>query len=136
MRSASPLAAASAAASNASVTPASADTTTIGRVLRCARWTTPATRCNAPASATDVPPNLRTVDSLTDSPLETLFRVGQTPRRALRLTQSIVGKLTDERLSRRERRPLLAGPARPAAVPAGGTRPAWQIRVQSHPQSR
>src|SRR3989442_5522866 len=136
MRSASPLAAASAAASNASVTPASADTTTIGRVLRCARWTTPATRCNAPASATDVPPNLRTVDSLTDSPLETLFRVGQTPRRALRLTQSIVGKLTDERLSRRETRPLSAGRLRPAAVRAGGTGSGGPVRVKDHARAR
>src|SRR2546429_8790692 len=37
-----------------------------------------------------------------------LFRVGQTPR-ALRLTQSNVGKLTDERLPWRDTRPLSAG---------------------------
>src|SRR5204863_5794879 len=46
-----------------------------------------------------------------------LFRVGQTPR-ALRLTQSNVGKLTDERLPWRDTRPLSAGRLGPAAVRA------------------
>src|SRR5437762_6535500 len=65
-----------------------------------------------------------------------LFRVGQTPRRALRLTQSIVGKLTDERLSRRETRPLSAGRLRPAAVRAGGTDSGGQVRVKDHARAR
>src|SRR5437588_12122669 len=43
-----------------------------------------------------------------------LFRVGQTPR-ALRLTQSNVGKLTDERLPCRDTRRLSPGRRGPAA---------------------
>src|SRR6266576_1419102 len=50
-----------------------------------------------------------------------LFRVGQTPRRALRLTQSNVGKLTDERLPWRDTRPLSAGRVGPAAGGGGET---------------
>src|SRR5256885_15272512 len=44
--------------------PASADTTTTGRSPPCRR-TMATTRVNAAASATDVPPNLRIVTSLT-----------------------------------------------------------------------
>src|SRR6266566_219306 len=105
----------------------------MGWALRCARWTTPATRCNASASATDVPPNLRTVDSLTDSPLETLFRVGQTARRALRLTQSIVGKLTDERLCSSAK--AARGPLAVSSAPGrGGTGSAVETGVVQNVQ--
>src|SRR3989442_13724919 len=50
-----------------------------------------------------------------------LFRVGKTPRSALRLTQSNVGKLTDERLPWRDNRPRSAGRLGPAAGRPGGT---------------
>src|SRR2546427_8017650 len=59
---------------------------------------------------------------------EDLFRVGQTPRRALRLTQSNVGKLTDERLAWRDARPLSAcrlGPATGRAGATGSGRRGW-----------
>src|SRR5712691_2571967 len=61
-----------------------------------------------------------------------LFRVGQTPRRALRLTQSNVGKLTDERLPWRDKRPLSAGRLGPAAVRAEGTGSRGQGRLKDH----
>src|SRR2546429_5932186 len=63
-RATSPPAAAAAPANKASVTPASADTTTTGRGPPWRR-TMVTTRVNAAASATDVPPNLRIVTSLT-----------------------------------------------------------------------
>src|SRR5207247_523585 len=59
----------------------------------------------------------------------TFFRVGQTARRAVRLTQSIVGQLFDERLSRRGTRPLSAGRLRPAAVRAGASDSEGQVHV-------
>src|SRR6266700_5456341 len=61
-----------------------------------------------------------------------LFRVGQTPRRALRLTQSNVGKLTDERLPWRDKRPLSAGRLGPAAVRAEGTGSGGQGWLKDH----
>src|SRR5256884_4130829 len=63
-RATSPSAAYAAPANRASVMPASADTTTTGRGPPCRR-TMVTTRVNAAASATDVPPNLRIVTSLT-----------------------------------------------------------------------
>src|SRR5437870_5919424 len=63
-RATAPSAAAAAPANKASVMPASADTTTTGRGPPCRR-TMVTTRVNAAASATDVPPNLRIVTSLT-----------------------------------------------------------------------
>src|SRR2546426_4746437 len=63
---------------------------------------------------------------------EDLFRVGQTPRRALRLTQSNVGKLTDERLPWRDARPLSAGRLGPAAVRAEGTGSGGQGWLKDH----
>src|SRR5204863_114244 len=60
-----------------------------------------------------------------------LFRVGQTPR-ALRLTQSNVGKLTDERLPWRDTRPLSAGRLGPAAVRAEGTGSGGQGWLKNH----
>src|SRR5207302_2944284 len=63
-RATSPSAPAAAPANRASVMPASADTTTTGRGPPCRR-TMVTTRVNAAASATDVPPNLRIVTSLT-----------------------------------------------------------------------
>src|SRR5947207_6750882 len=60
-----------------------------------------------------------------------LFRVGQTPR-ALRLTQSNVGKLTDERLPWRDTRPLSAGRLGPAAVRAEGTGSGGQGWLKDH----
>src|SRR5467141_3620674 len=61
----------------------------------------------------------------------TFCRVGQTPRRALRVTQSIVGKLSDERLSRRGTRPLSAGRLWPAAVRAGARNFGTRIHVET-----
>ena len=58
-----------------------------------------------------------------------LFRVGQPPRRAVRWTQTIVGQLFDERLSRRGTRPLSAGRLRPAAVRAGASDSEGQVHV-------
>src|SRR5207302_9440171 len=60
-----------------------------------------------------------------------LFRVGQTPR-ALRLTQSNVGKLTDERLPWRDTRPLSAGRPGRAGVRAGGTGSGGQGGLKEH----
>src|SRR2546430_16186419 len=50
-----------------------------------------------------------------------LVRVGHTPRRALRLTQSNEGKLTRGRLPWRDKLPVSASRLVPAAVPARGT---------------
>src|SRR5437899_6908193 len=61
-----------------------------------------------------------------------LCRVGQAPRRALRLTQSNVGKLTDERLPWRDTRPLSAGRLGPAAVRAEGTGSGGQGWLKDH----
>src|SRR2546429_5871869 len=79
---------------------------------------TPATRgrSRSPRGATAEVEDRRLTHGLTSGDL---FRVGQTPR-ALRLTQSNVGKLTDERLPWRDTRPLSAGRLGPAAVRAEG----------------
>src|SRR5882762_910347 len=58
-----------------------------------------------------------------------LCRVGQTPRRALRVTRTVVEKLFDDRLARRGTRPLSAGRPRPAAVRAGARHSETRIHV-------
>src|SRR5256884_743711 len=82
---------------------------------------TPATRCRSRShrGGTAELEDRRLTHGLTSGDL---CRVGQAPRRALRLTQSNVGKLTDERLPWRDTRPLSAGRLGPAAVRAEGTR--------------
>src|SRR3989475_13169855 len=64
-----------------------------------------------------------------------LFRVGQTPRRALRLTQSNVGKLTDELLPWRDKRPLSSGRLGPAAMRGEGTGSGGQGVLTVHGRS-
>src|SRR5882762_9863710 len=61
-----------------------------------------------------------------------LWRVGQTPRRALRVTRTVVEKLFDDRLARRGTRPLSAGRVRPAAVRGEGRDSGRQVHVQGH----
>src|SRR2546428_13566544 len=80
---------------------------------------TPATRGRSRShrGGTAEPEDRRLTHGLTPGDL---CRLGQTPRRALRLTQSNVGKLTDARLPWRDTRPLAAARLRTAASRAEG----------------